>query len=207
MKQLIALLLPVVLAANVIVTEPVVSTNDVSFTSWQGSPGFDLRGISIQRTDAVIPALNMLAMGGLGQINMNTARGTLGSPTITQNGDGINIRLVGYNGTTFSPQAAIAITAVDNWIAETSYPTRTRITATPTGSTSSNDVADFEGSLITLHRDVVIKTLIEGTEQASAPAAPAANGFRLYAKDNGSGKTVLYVRFASGAEQQVAIEP
>jgi hypothetical protein len=48
---------------------------------------------------------------------------------------------------------------------------------------------------------------IEGTEQASSPAAPAANGFRIYAKDNGAGKTVLYVRFASGAEQQIAIEP
>jgi hypothetical protein len=48
---------------------------------------------------------------------------------------------------------------------------------------------------------------LAGTEQSSSPAAPSANGFRLYAKDNGSGKTVLYVRFASGAEQQIAIEP
>jgi hypothetical protein len=48
---------------------------------------------------------------------------------------------------------------------------------------------------------------VEGTEQGSSPTAPSSNGWRLYAKDNGSGKTVLYVRFASGAEQQVAIEP
>ena len=47
----------------------------------------------------------------------------------------------------------------------------------------------------------------EGVELGSSPAAPPANSWRLYAKDNGSGKTVLYVRFASGAEQQIAIEP
>lgn len=47
----------------------------------------------------------------------------------------------------------------------------------------------------------------EGAEQGASPAAPTANGWRLYAKDNGAGKTVLYVRFATGAEQQIAIEP
>ncbi len=47
---------------------------------------------------------------------------------------------------------------------------------------------------------------IDATE-ISAPAAPAANGARIYAEDNGSGKTRLMVRFASGAAQQIAIEP
>lgn len=46
---------------------------------------------------------------------------------------------------------------------------------------------------------------IEGAEQ-SAPAAPAANGYRIFAQDSG-GKTQLMVRFASGASQQIAIEP
>jgi len=44
-------------------------------------------------------------------------------------------------------------------------------------------------------------------EQASSPAAGAANSARIYAKDNGSGKTQLIVRFASGAEQVLATEP
>lgn len=44
---------------------------------------------------------------------------------------------------------------------------------------------------------------VEGT----APAAPAANGFRLFAQDNGGGKTQLMVIFGSGAAQQLAIEP
>jgi len=45
-----------------------------------------------------------------------------------------------------------------------------------------------------------------GTEQ-TAPAAPAANGYRIFAQDNGAGKTQLMVIFASGAAQQIAIEP
>lgn len=52
-----------------------------------------------------------------------------------------------------------------------------------------------------------LQGFIEGVELAGSPAAPASNKFRIYAKDNGAGKTVLYVRFASGAEQQIAIEP
>lgn len=48
---------------------------------------------------------------------------------------------------------------------------------------------------------------IEGSELASAPAAPAANGWRMYGVDNGAGKTEVFIAFASGAAQQIAIEP
>jgi hypothetical protein len=53
-----------------------------------------------------------------------------------------------------------------------------------------------------------LKTIgyIEGTEM-TAPAVPAANGYRIFAEDNGSGKTRLMVQFATGAAQQIAIEP
>lgn len=43
--------------------------------------------------------------------------------------------------------------------------------------------------------------------EMTAPAAPAANGYRIYAEDNGSGKTRLMVKFATGDAQQIAIEP
>ena len=48
---------------------------------------------------------------------------------------------------------------------------------------------------------------IEAVELAADPAAPAANGARLYLKDNGAGKTQLCVRFATGAVQVIATEP
>ena len=43
--------------------------------------------------------------------------------------------------------------------------------------------------------------------EMTAPAAPAANNVRIYAVDNGSGKTQLMALFATGAAQQIAIEP
>jgi len=43
--------------------------------------------------------------------------------------------------------------------------------------------------------------------EQTAPAAPAANQVRIYAVDNGAGKTQLMALFSSGAAQQIAIEP
>ena len=43
--------------------------------------------------------------------------------------------------------------------------------------------------------------------EMTAPVAPAANGVRIYAEDDGAGKTRLMALFATGAAQQIAIEP
>ena len=43
--------------------------------------------------------------------------------------------------------------------------------------------------------------------EMTAPAAPAANAVRIYAEDDGAGKTRLMARFATGAAVQIAIEP
>lgn len=43
--------------------------------------------------------------------------------------------------------------------------------------------------------------------EITPPSAPAANKVILFAQDNGAGKTQLMALFASGAAQQVAIEP
>lgn len=47
---------------------------------------------------------------------------------------------------------------------------------------------------------------LEFREQ-TAPSAPSTNNVRIYAEDNGSGKTRLMAVFATGAAQQIAIEP
>lgn len=49
-------------------------------------------------------------------------------------------------------------------------------------------------------------TFLTGYEMAS-PGSPTANGWFLWAKDNGAGKTQLMVTFPTGAAQQVAIQP
>ena len=43
--------------------------------------------------------------------------------------------------------------------------------------------------------------------EMTAPAAPAADSVRIYAEDDGAGKTRLMARFATGAAVQIAIEP
>lgn len=60
-------------------------------------------------------------------------------------------------------------------------------------------------------RDLKLRNLLN-TEyhqmtEMTAPSAPAANSVRIYAEDNGSGKTRLMALFATGAAQQIAIEP
>ena len=52
--------------------------------------------------------------------------------------------------------------------------------------------------------------LINGVQDLvwqSDPAAPEASNLRLFARDNGSGKTQLCVRFPTGAVQVIATEP
>jgi len=72
----------------------------------------------------------------------------------------------------------------------TSGATRWRSTATGFDVTGSISATDY----------------LAGAEQ-TPPSAPAANGYRIFAQDNGAGKTQLMVLFASGAAQQIAIEP
>lgn len=43
--------------------------------------------------------------------------------------------------------------------------------------------------------------------EMTAPAAPATNNVRIYAEDDGAGKTRLMALFPTGAAQQIAIEP
>ena len=51
-----------------------------------------------------------------------------------------------------------------------------------------------------------ITKLLKMTEM-TAPSAPSGNSVYIYAVDNGSGKTKLMALFASGAAQQIAIQP
>jgi hypothetical protein len=60
-------------------------------------------------------------------------------------------------------------------------------------------------------RDLKLRNLIQ-TEysqltEMTAPSAPATNSVRIYAEDNGAGKTRLMALFATGSAVQLGIEP
>jgi len=70
----------------------------------------------------------------------------------------------------------------------------------------TDNTYDIGAATTTRPRNVFIAGYEQMTEM-TAPAAPAANSVRIYAEDNGSGKTRLMALFATGAAQQIAIEP
>jgi hypothetical protein len=70
----------------------------------------------------------------------------------------------------------------------------------------ADNTYDIGAATATRPRNVFIAGYNQLSEM-TAPAAPAANGVRIYAVDNGSGKTQLMALFATGAAQQIAIEP
>ena len=67
-------------------------------------------------------------------------------------------------------------------------------------ATTANDYAGY------FLGKVGVSSHVELSEIAD-PAAAAANSLRLFARDNGSGKTQLCVRFPSGSIQVLATEP
>lgn len=73
--------------------------------------------------------------------------------------------------------------------------------------THEDSVALGRGTATTATSQVAIGTrYIEMAERADV-AAPATDAARLYVRDNGSGKTQVCVRFASGVVQVIATEP
>jgi hypothetical protein len=80
------------------------------------------------------------------------------------------------------------------------YPNNTPITARNAADNAKVELYRLDASN---NWGVHAMTLTEQT----APGAPAANQVTIYAVDNGSGKTQLMALFATGAAQQLAIQP
>lgn len=78
------------------------------------------------------------------------------------------------------------------------------------GYSTWRDSSNVQKVIVRGYTDDVQLDLKDGSVQlteVTAPAAPSANAVRIYAEDNGSGKTRLMALFASGAAQQIAIQP
>ena len=73
------------------------------------------------------------------------------------------------------------------------------------GGTTDN-AFDIGATAANRPRNLFLGSYMQLSEM-TAPAAPAANNVVIYAEDNGAGKTRLMARFATGAAQQIAIEP
>jgi hypothetical protein len=84
-------------------------------------------------------------------------------------------------------------------------------TDVPAGAVTISPGSTFHSSITTKWTLGVEPTapvdLMYQLQERADPPAPAANLARVYAKDNGAGKTQLVVRFPTGAVQVIATEP
>ena len=107
-----------------------------------------------------------------------------------------NVRISGYsyesggNSMLITPSSA------------TTVPIKTALAASQTADAFQIYASDGTTKLANFTATAALDML-----EQTAPAAPAANSVRLYAVDNGAGKTQLMALFSSGAAQQIAIQP
>ena len=98
------------------------------------------------------------------------------------------------------------VSGTKNFVSREGLATRTAIGDTfgfagmAMGSATDTLVYRAEAAVVTIHNVVQMP-------ERTDPAAPAANTMRLYARDNGAGKTQLCVRFNTGAVAVLATQP
>lgn len=168
------------------------STPGLDATQTWNAGGVTFTGIKLSITDTASAAASLLMdlqVGGASKFKVSKA----GLLTLA---DGIDMTPAGTIaiGTTTASSMFFKTNATLSWGINTSgvfFP-------------NADNVYDFgaDGNRV---RDVY---LYRGWfKEIADPSAPAANEVRLYAKDNGSGKTQLCARFNTGAVQCFATEP
>jgi hypothetical protein len=141
---------------------------------------------------------------GVGNLNATVyeaAGGTISSPSAISDGVAITaIAARAHDGTDFESGALARFVADGDWTGS-NRGCYYSIELVANGSTTrSESMRVYNG-----HVDIVDGYL--ELDEISAPSSPAANKVRIWAEDNGAGKTMLMARFSSGAAQQIAIQP
>lgn len=148
--------------------------------------------------------------------------GSIGTNTVLSSGDDLGtISFQGVDNANFNVGATITARA-DGAPSSGSMPGLLEFQTTPSASTTpvarwqinssghflagADNTYDIGATGATRPRRVFLAEYQEMSEM-TAPAAPSTNSVRIYAQDNGGGKTQLMARFATGAAQQIAIEP
>ena len=95
------------------------------------------RGLAVVRSGSQAN-LNLFSFGNVGLIRAvgaYTARGTVGTPTATQSGDGVVYPLIGYDGSSYQTKARVDLVAAENW-STTAFGTYLSLLTTATGGGS-----------------------------------------------------------------------
>lgn len=127
-----------------------------------------------------------------------------GQDRLILNGNGIEFAPAGATRAIFSSSGAL----VTRSIVALSADQIGFSSSTTTGVNNTNDtaIARSAAAVLSVTNGSTGGGAMQMTEM-TAPAAPAADSVRIYAEDAGGGKTRLMALFATGAAQQIAIEP
>ncbi len=105
-----------------------------------------------------------------------------------------------YGGALEARIVSDSLAAASDWLVVTRSGTTVSTVAFPNGNLLIGTTVD---SGYRMNLDAGAMRMAEMT----APSAPGVNSGVMYLEDNGSGKTRMMVLFATGAAQQVAIQP
>jgi len=196
-------------------------------TSGNSNAGFGKNAQSTLTTGTNNASLGTNSQSSLVDGSSNVAVGANAQRSLTTSNDNVAMGSsaqwqpggVGANGHTstsrcssFGTESGLGSATQDNDITTIGY----RALATGAGATSlgsgahaafTQSVALGMSTVSTAASQVHLGSRHMEMVEITAPAAGATNSARIFAEDDGAGKTRLMVRFATGAVQQLAIEP
>ena len=142
---------------------------------------------------------NVTAFGTFGLLTTNiTCSGITSNGDIDVNSNDIkDIAQLKFASTTVSP-TGVGITSNSGWLIYNTEASSDRHWF----KTDNTLAVEIKSDQVELQDGINL----EFRESSSAPSG-SANGAKLFAEDNGAGKTRLMVQFGSGVAQQIAIEP
>jgi len=192
------------------VTPGTLATTGLRLAQTWNSAGTTCRGMEVAITDTACASNSTLLrlLGGVAGTAERFAVDKDGGLLLNASSAAVIQRRSDINQILFHGQASSSVGV------GTVYPGLNMGSAT--GIYFTNDIPASSPDIL-LHRAAAsvmgLKALSSTTGSAlelhemTAPASPGTNRVRLYAEDNGSGKTRLMALFPSGASQQIAIEP
>jgi|694.fasta_scaffold149140_2 hypothetical protein len=142
----------------------------------------------------------------------DTADAPLTASALVSTASPVNTTSIAALGYSLTGSDASSLLDVSGTWDTTGTPTLLKANVTDTASNAASLLLDLQVGgtsrvAVTKGGHIVQAGSYHEMAEMTAPAAPATNGVRIYAEDNGSGKTRLMARFATGAAVQIAIEP
>jgi hypothetical protein len=172
----------------------------------------DFNRLQFGGTSSSFPALKRSGTTLAVRLADDTADAPLTASALVSTASPVNTTSIAALGYSLTGSDASSLLDVSGTWDTTGTPTLLKANVTDTASNAASLLLDLQVGgtsrvAVTKGGHIVQAGSYHEMAEMTAPAAPATNGVRIYAEDNGSGKTRLMARFATGSAVQIAIEP